>query len=265
MKMVQECLLTHDLHDVVTVGDETKRQRSGENSELPNGNRGLGLRCFTSVPGTVDDSPRTDSVSNIVGAVSEGGSAGSEDLDERVGVLDLVGVLLSVAVDALHTATFGSTVDTSLGSVNVIVDTVESTDNNHSRDALESDEHVLLLVDLTSLDLVLVEVAHGPGERSTLVPELGVEALLTLGDELLVAELRVLGDNYALLSVVVHDTLFRVVVVLRLLHLLVVLDNGVVGDNSSFGAFNSRAFEKKRSLEDVVPTNGVIALDDLGV
>ena len=35
-------LVTHDLHDVVAVGDETERKSSGENSKLPDGNGGLG-------------------------------------------------------------------------------------------------------------------------------------------------------------------------------------------------------------------------------
>lgn len=64
-------LVAHDLHDVVTVGDESKRQSSREDSQLPDGDGSLGLGSVTSAPGRVDDSPRTDSVTNIVGTVSE--------------------------------------------------------------------------------------------------------------------------------------------------------------------------------------------------
>jgi hypothetical protein len=64
-------LVTHDLHDVVAVCDETKRERGGENSKLPDGDRSRGRRGLASVPGAVDDSPRTDSVTDIVGTVSE--------------------------------------------------------------------------------------------------------------------------------------------------------------------------------------------------
>lgn len=83
-------LVTHDLHDVVSVCDETEREGSRQDSELPKGNSGLGLRSVTGGPGRVDDSPRTDGVTNVIGAVSEGGSAGSENLDKGVGVLNFV-------------------------------------------------------------------------------------------------------------------------------------------------------------------------------
>ena len=35
-------LVTHDLHDVVTVGDKTDRDGSGQNGELPDGYRSFG-------------------------------------------------------------------------------------------------------------------------------------------------------------------------------------------------------------------------------
>jgi hypothetical protein len=75
-------LVTHDLHDVVSVCDETEGEGGGEDSKLPDGDGGLGCRGVTSVPGRVDDSPGTDSVTDIVGTVSERGSAGSKNLDE---------------------------------------------------------------------------------------------------------------------------------------------------------------------------------------
>jgi hypothetical protein len=201
-------LVAHNLHDVVAVGDETERQGGRQDSKLPDRDRSLGLGGVTSVPCRVDDSPGTDSVTDIVGAVSERGSAGSENLDEGVGVLDLVGVLLRVAVDTLHTGTLRSSVDTSLSGVNVVVDTVESTDNEHGWNALEGDDHVLLLVDFASPDFVLMEVAHGPAERTLLGAQLCVEALLALGNELLVAQLAVLSNDNTLLGIsVANDTI----------------------------------------------------------
>lgn len=221
-------LVTHNLHDVVTIGNETERQGGRENSKLPNWHWRFGCGGRARIPCSVDDSPGADSVTNIVGTVSEGGSAGGENLDERVGVLDLVGVLGSMAINTLHTLALRSTVNTSLGGVDIVVDTVESTDNDHGRDALEGDDHVVLLVDLTALNLVLVEVAHCPAERTALVTELSVETLLTLSDKLLVAELAVLGNDSALLSVL-NNTVVRVRDGFRL-KLLIVLNDGIVGD-----------------------------------
>jgi hypothetical protein len=256
-------LVTHDLHDVVTVCDETKRQGSGENSQLPDGDRSLGLRSLAGRPCTVDDSPGTDSVTDIVGTVSERSSAGSENLDEGVGVLDLVGVLLGVAVDTLHTLALGSAVNTSLSGVDVVVYTVEAADNDHGRNALEGDHHVLLLVDLTGPDLVLVEVAHGPSKGSLLGAELSVEALLALGDELLVGELAVLGNDGALLGLT-NDAVVGIGVSVGL-HVLVVLDNGVVADVGGLSTLGSWAPEEEGTEESMVPADGVIALDDNGV
>jgi hypothetical protein len=100
------------------------------------------------------------------------------------------------------------------------------------------------------------------------LPELSVKAFLTLLDKLLVAELLVLGNigtDGALFTVVANDTNFRVAAVLRLLHLFVFLYDGVVGDNSSLSTFEGRTLEEKGALENVVPANGVVTLDNLGV
>lgn len=64
-------LVTHNLHDVVAIGDETKRDGGRENGELPDWDRSLRLGSVASVPGTVDDSPGTDRVTDIIGTVSE--------------------------------------------------------------------------------------------------------------------------------------------------------------------------------------------------
>jgi len=64
-------LVTHDLHDVVTIGDKAKGDGGREDSELPDWNRLLGGRCVTSLPCGVDDSPWTNRVTNIIGTVSK--------------------------------------------------------------------------------------------------------------------------------------------------------------------------------------------------
>jgi hypothetical protein len=118
------------LHDVVTVGDKTDGNAQSQNSELPDGDCGLGSNGVTSRPGRVDSSPGADRVTDIIGTVSEGGSAGSQDLDERVGVLDLVGVLLGGIVNTLHALTLGGTGNTALSSVDIVVSTVGETDDD---------------------------------------------------------------------------------------------------------------------------------------
>lgn len=103
------------LHDVVTVGDKTNGDATRQDSELPNRNRSLGCSGIAGVPGRVDDSPGTDRVANIVGTVGERGGTSGDDLDEGVGVLDFVGVLLGVGIDTLHSLTVRGTGDTGLG------------------------------------------------------------------------------------------------------------------------------------------------------
>lgn len=47
--------VTHDFHDVVTVGAETDGDGEGEDGDLPDGDRGFGLGCVAGGPGAVDD------------------------------------------------------------------------------------------------------------------------------------------------------------------------------------------------------------------
>lgn len=268
------------LHDVVTIGDETDRDGERENGNLPERDGSLGSSSAASGPSTIDDSPRTDRVTDIVGTVSERSSASSEDLDKRVGVLDLVGVLLGVSVDASHALTFGSTSNTRLSGVDVVVHTVEKTADDHGGDTLEEEDlHVAHLVDLASAHGVVVESSHGPAERTALESELGVESLLTLGDELPVVLGRCLGGNHAALLLVggVSGTVARLDdlvgvgvvdsagVVGDLLDIIVVLDNSVVGNVSEVSVGGSRALEEEGSVEEHPPLDSVIALDDSGV
>lgn len=240
---------------------------------MPDVDGGVLARELAVLPCVVDDSPGTDRVTNIVGTVSERGSASGDDLDERVGELDLVGVLLGGGVHTLHTGTLGSTVDTRLSGVDVVVKTVEQSDNDDGRDALDDDGHVLPLVDLTSAHGVVVKSAHGPSQRTTALPELSVEPLLALCDKLLVGKLLVLGaaDGTLLRLGRGNDILNTLLGVLGfaqgrcvVLGEVVVLDNGVVGhDNLAVGG--SRALEEEGTLEGVVPPESVVAVDDLAV
>lgn len=266
------------LHDVVTVSDETEANSQSDNSNLPGSDIGLGGSGLASRPGTVHTSPDANSVANIVGTVSERGSAGSDDLDEGVEMLDLVGVLLGVAVHALHAATLGRSGNADLGSVDVVVGTIESGDDNHGGNALEEGNQVVSLVDGAGAHGVLVEEAHGPAEKTLLLAQLGVVTLLGLLDELLVLDLgggrretlfvvrgRVDGLDAVLEAgglAIDADGLFLGgggIVVRVLLH------NGVVGNVGLLGVGGSLALEQKRAADDHPPLDGVVLLDDLGV
>lgn len=96
------CSVMLTSHDVVSVSDETNADGQSDNSDLPQRNIGFGADSLTGVPSRVHGGPNTNSVSNIVGAVSEGSSAGSDDLNKGVEVLDLIGVLWCVGVDTVH-------------------------------------------------------------------------------------------------------------------------------------------------------------------
>jgi len=171
-----------------------------EDSELPERNR-CGLRgSRTGVPCTIDDSPRTDRVTDVVGAVGERSGTGGDDLDERVGVLNLVGVLLSMGVDALHTLTIGSTLNTVLSGVDVVVDTIESTNSDLGRQTDEGTLDVVNFVELTSAHGIVVEETHCPTERTFLGAEPSVELVFGHLLELLVVVL--VGLNLGVFEVV---------------------------------------------------------------
>ena len=271
-------LVAHDLHDVEAVGDEAGDEREDQNGELPERDLGLRLCGIAGAPGAVDDGPGADGVADVVGAVREGSSAGRDDLDEGVGELDLVGVLLRAGVGALHAGALGRAGDTSLRSVDVVVHTVEGTDDDHGGETLEEeDAHVLELIDLASAHGVVVKRAHGPSEGTAALAKFGVEALLTLAHQLLVGRLRGLVDvvdDHSLL--VVNRNLVAVAAVMAVLrrelarlgslvHFIIVLNDGVVGDLGLLGDILGRALEEKRAHEDVVELDARVPVDDLGV
>ena len=142
-------LVTHNLHDVVTVGNETDGDGSGKNGELPDGYRSFGGGGISGRPGRVNDSPRTDRVSDIVGTVGERCGTGSQDLDERVSVFDLVRVLFGVGVDSFHPVSFWGSRDTGLSGVDIVMKTVKSTTGDHGWDSLGDDSKIVFLVNGT--------------------------------------------------------------------------------------------------------------------
>ena len=213
--------------------------------------------------------------------MSEGRSARSDDLDEGVEVLDLVRVFVSLFVNTLHTDAFRGTGDTRLSGVNIVAHTVQESDDNHGGDTLEENHHVMPLVDCSRAILISVTGTHGPSERTSLPPELGVEASLVALDKLLVVVLVVLGEVQAPLCVggVVRSLGCTVVggarAVLglnvvdrgRYSHLIfvIVLDHGVVGNLGLGGALGDLAEEESRALVDFVELECGVLLDNLGV
>lgn len=268
-------LVAHDLHDVVAVCDETNRNGGREDGKLPDRDGSVLGRGLAVHPGVVNHRPRSDRVTNIVGAVSKRCSASSENLDKRVDVLDLVGVLLRVGIDTLHANTFGSSVDTGLSGVDVVVETVEKTDGDHGGDTFEESHNVLALVNFTSADGVVVKESHGPADRSALLPELRVEPGLALGNQFLVGELLDLGMSGSLLRVNRCNGVFRCALPqvfvaqggrTSAVHgKIVLLHDSVVGNNRLLTLGGGRSLEQERPHDSVVPSDFGVLLDDLGV
>lgn len=102
-------------------------------------------------------------------------------LDERVGVLDLVRVLGGVSVNHFHSVTLWSSFDSHLSVVDIVVHSVESSDDDHGWNSLEHGLEVIDLVDHSRTLLVLVEVTHSPSERSFFEAKSGVEFLISFG------------------------------------------------------------------------------------
>lgn len=234
--------VAHDLHDIVAIRDKAQRKSCREHSKLPERNGCFGPRSFTSVPSTVDDGPGSNSITNIISTVCKGCGASSDNLNERVCVLNFVRVFLGMAVDTLHAFSFGGTMNSSLGSVNVVVDTIKSTDHDHSGNSFDGNDHVLSLVYFATFNLVVVKVAHSPSKKATFSPDFGVEAVLALLDKLFVGKLVMFLDNSALLKPG-SGARVRVTVGVRNRDVVIFLYNSVIGNDDSFGVVLSRTFE----------------------
>jgi hypothetical protein len=242
------------LHDVVSVSAKTDGNANGQDSKLPDGHGGLGCSGGTGGPGRVDGSPGADRVTDIVGTVSEGSSASSDNLNERVGVLDLVGVLLGVGIDTLHALTLGSTLVTTLGSVDIVVETVQKTDSDDGREALGHALHVAEFVDLTGTHGVVAEKAHSPTNRSTAFKEFGVVTVLGLGHDFTVGELIGLEPVNGLLLCRAWDGgnaglgLLLIDRQVRLMVLGFILNHSVVRDLGNLRIGRNGAIEREEGL-----------------
>jgi hypothetical protein len=265
-------------HNVVAVSDETEADGQGDDSDLPQRHVSLSTDGLTSRPSGVHGSPDTDSVADIVGTVSEGCGTGCDNLDERVKILNFVGVLGSMLVDACHAATLRSSENTDLSAVDVVRHTVQSTDDDLSRKANDSSFEVVTLVDGASAKLVLVQSTHSPAQRTLLLSQLGVVLFTGLCEQKTVSLARVLvflngcrpllrgrvdinGRN--LLGVVVEHG--SISLCGWALELAGVLHDGVVGYLSEFGIRRSGPVEKQGTLDHVPDLEGVVLLDDLSV
>lgn len=269
-------LVTHDLHNVETVGAQTQRDGKRQDGQLPWLDGELGSGGVSSLPGRVDDGPWSNRVSDIIGTVGKRGGTGGDDLDKRVGMFDLVGILVGIAVNLLHSSTFRGTGDTRLSGVDIIVDTVHETDDDLSRDSLDDGLDIVQLVNGTGTSSVGVKVSHGPTEWTLVLSHLGVESLLCGGKLLLVGELELVQGGLlwgSCLFLASDRRLVFNVASLRedrlvdgLVNVGIVLHDGIVGDHGEvFTVGRGGSLEEEGSHERVVPLDGRVSLDDLGV
>jgi hypothetical protein len=267
-------------HDVVTVSDETEADSQGDDSDLPQRNICLGADSLASGPSRVHGSPDTNGVANIVSTVGEGCSAGSDDLNEGVEILDLVGVLGCICVNTLHAAAFRSSEHTDLRTVDIVRHAVQSTDDDLGREADEGSLHVVKLVDGSSSELIVVQSAHGPAQGRLLLSQFGVVFLAGVGKQeavgfasvllivnrrgsLLRGSLDIHGGD--LLGVVVEHGGISLCVGSRALDVTGVLYDGVVGNLGKLGIRRGSSAEERGTLDHVPDLEGVVLLDDLAV
>lgn len=266
------------LHDVVTVSDETETDSQGDDSDLPQGHISLSADSLTSRPSRVHGSPDTDSVTDVVGTVSEGSGTGGDDLHEGVEVFNFVGVFFRVRVNAVHSATFRSSEDTDLSAVDIVRHAVKSTDNDLSRKTNADGLEVVTFVDGACTKLIVVQSAHSPAQRGLLLSELGVVLFASLSKQQTVSLARVLVflnrrgpflrgaidiNGGHLLSVAVEHGCLGLAG--RALDIAGVLHNSVVGDLSKLSILRSGLAEKHRTLDDIPDSKVVVLLDDLAV
>jgi hypothetical protein len=179
-------------HDVITISDETEADGQGDDSDLPQGYRSLGTNSLASGPSRVHSSPDTNSVTDVVSTVCEGGGAGGDDLHEGVKVFNLVRVLRSVRVYTFHTATLGSSEDTDLRAVDIVRHAVEGSDDDLGGNTDKGSLHVVKLVDGACSELVVVQSSHSPAQWGLLLSQLGVVLLTGVGQQDTVGFARVL-------------------------------------------------------------------------
>jgi hypothetical protein len=139
--------------------------------------------------------------------------------------------------------------------MDIIVSTIKTSDNDYSRNSLDSGDQVLSLMDGAGTDRVGVEISHSPAERTLLLAELGVVALLSLLQEKFVILLAVLGkiESLRLVATITRGggsgrdfAIARDLgldLAIELLVLSIVLNDSIVGDTGTLSLGRSRALE----------------------
>lgn len=134
------------------------------------------------------------------------------------------------------------------------MNTVQETDGDDGRDALEEGSDVAQLVDLACAQWVVAEEAHGPAYGTAALEQLHVVSGLGLDHDLLVGELMGPGRDEGLLPVIVGwsggdlGVIFRGhLVVSGLLVVQVILDEGIVGNLCCIAGGRDRAGEEHGS------------------
>jgi len=184
-------------------------------------------------------------------------------------MLDLIRVFLRRGINALHPFALRCTFNTSLSSMDIVVSTIHKSDNNHSRNPLRNDGHIVEFVDLARTHRSVVQKTHCPAERALVGAELGVETFFTLSHELFGGVLRTAGfrvewDRGGLkagLVLVVGGEVMLVVgtgVAIFVARgagadgefgFFVFLDDGVVADVRYFGTFGGGTLPEKGTYE----------------
>lgn len=118
-------LVTERAHDVVAVCPETDDDTGTTECEDPEWDGDLGADLGGG-PDEVNGGVGADGVGDVVGAVGERGGRGSEDLEERVGILGTVVVVLAGSVNLLNVAR--EEIPVLLLIDNVLLDTVEGSE-----------------------------------------------------------------------------------------------------------------------------------------
>jgi len=204
-----------------------------------------------------------------------------------------------VIVNPSHSATLWRTENTDLRAMDIVVETVKSSDDDVGRETHQEALHVVQFVDLTSATTMCVQGSHSPSERTTGLSELSMMFLLCTGEQKAVLQVWVVasdgvlearvavggGDRLLVLSLlVVGDAEVLVASSRRLLNridvdglgwegpwggelasvlLIIVLDNIVVWYAGLSGVGWSFACEECRSLPKVGDLQSVVLLDDL--
>ena len=203
-------------------------------------------------------------------------------------------------VNPSHSATLRRTENTDLRAMDIVVETVKSSDDDVGRETHQEALHVVQFVDLTSATTMCVQGSHSPSERTTGLSELSMMLLLCAGEQKAVLQVWVVasdgvlearvavggGDRLLVLSLlVIGDAEVLVASRRRFLNridvdglggegtwsgelagfllLVVVLNDVVVWYTSLSGVGRSLTSEEGRSLPEVGDLEGVVLLDDL--